>query len=101
MSLELKYRNRLHEVAREVTKRLVFIILTFLCIVDCCCRNVVTIAEVFLCPKTNKQKKNLKRFDFKEKKLLPWVNLVVEDSLLTAVTFFFCGHEQIILHTEP
>ena len=50
----------------------------------------------------NKQtKKNLKQFDFKEKKLLPWVNLVVEDSLLTAVTFFFCGHEQIILHTEP
>ena len=33
MSLELKYRNRLHEVAREVTKRLVFIILTFLCII--------------------------------------------------------------------
>ena len=49
----------------------------------------------------NKQKKNLKQFDFKEKKLLPWVNLVVEDSLLTAVTFFFWGHEQIILHTEP
>lgn len=57
--------------------------------VDCCCRNVVTIAEVFLCLKTNKQKKNLKQFDFKEKKLLPWVNLVVEDSLLTAETFFF------------
>ena len=49
----------------------------------------MTIAEVFLCPKTNKQKKNLKQFDFKEKKLLPWVNLVVEDSLLTAETFFF------------
>ena len=71
MSLELKYRNRLHEVAREVTKRLVFIILTYLCIVHCCCRNVVTIVEVFLCPKTNKQKKNLKRFDFKEKKFAP------------------------------
>lgn len=71
MSLELKYRNRLHEVAREVTKRLVFIILMFLCIVDCFCRNVVTIAEVFLCPKTKKQKKNVKQFDFKEKKIAP------------------------------
>ena len=57
MSLELKYRNRLHEVAREVTKRLVFIILTFLCIVDCCCRNVVTIAKYFCVQKqTNKKR---------------------------------------------
>ena len=45
--------------------------------------------KYFCVQKQTNKKRILNNLISKKKKLLPWVNLVVEDSLLTAVTFFF------------